>query len=287
MSKSKPQRVARSTHDEQAGQAVLRPAWSQPQQELCVRWSKPGLEIDLQSGRGKLWTGVWDWSVSLDGEALGARSGWEDVCWESTADISYLELQLRLAAGFRLQRQIILARKERFVLLADAVFGRRRGQLVYQTRLPLGEGVGLKWSRAAREGFLTTGRCEALVLPLALPEWRAEQGAGELAQADHALTWTYTGEGRALYAPLFFDLDPRRMTRPCTWRQLTVAESRSNVSRDVAAGFRVMIGRRQWLVYRSLGRKANRTVLGHNLSSETLVGRFLSTGLVEPLVEIE
>jgi hypothetical protein len=287
MPTSKPQRVARSIHDEKAGLAVLRPAWSQPQQEIGVRWSKPAMEIDLQSKRGKLWTGVWEWNASLDGEALVARSGWEEVCWESDADIAYLELQQRLSAGFRLQRQIVLARKERFVLLADAVFGRRHGQLVYQSRLPLGDGVGLKWAKASREGFLTTGRCEALVLPLALPEWRAEQGVGELVEADHALTWSYAGEGRALYAPLFFDLNPRRMTMPCTWRQLTVAESRSNVSRDVAAGFRVMIGRRQWLVYRSLGRNANRTLLGHNLSSETLVGRFLSTGLVEPLVEIE
>ena len=55
----------------------------------------------------------------------------------------------------------------------------------------------------------------------------------------------------------------------------------------VAAGFRVQVSGRQWLGYRSLCPRANRTLLGHNLSTEMLVGRFTKDGLVEPLVEIE
>ena len=287
MPNSKPKSAARSFHDEQSGVAILRPAWSRPRQEVRIRWSKPALEIELQSGREKLWSGVWDWRVSLDGEPLTGRSGWEEVCWVCDADVACLELQMRLSAGFRLQRQVILARRDRFLLLADAVFGTRRGELAYQSRLPLGPGVELRRSSATREGFIKAGRCQALVLPLSLPEWRAEQRVGELVEEGQNLAWSYGGEGRALYAPLFFDLHPQRMTRPCTWRQLTVAESRCNQPRDVAAGFRVMVGRHQWLIYRALGRTANRTVLGHNLSSEMLVGRFRSTGLVDPLVEIE
>ena len=56
---------------------------------------------------------------------------------------------------------------------------------------------------------------------------------------------------------------------------------------EVAVGYRVAVGRRQWLIYRSLAARANRTLLGHNLSSEMLVARFKWTGEVEPLVEIE
>jgi hypothetical protein len=66
-----------------------------------------------------------------------------------------------------------------------------------------------------------------------------------------------------------------------------VAEHRAVVPHEVAAGFRVMIGSRQWLIYRALARKGNRTLLGHNLSSETMIGRFTKKGEVQPVVEIE
>jgi len=49
----------------------------------------------------------------------------------------------------------------------------------------------------------------------------------------------------------------------------------------------VALGNRQWLIYRSLGQPGNRTLLGHNLSTEMLVARFDKSGEVEPLIEIE
>jgi hypothetical protein len=67
---------------------------------------------------------------------------------------------------------------------------------------------------------------------------------------------------------------------------VTVAENLAAVPGDCAVGYRVQIGARQWLVYRSLGPKGNRTLLGHNLVSEMLVARF-TRGEVEALLEIE
>ena len=55
----------------------------------------------------------------------------------------------------------------------------------------------------------------------------------------------------------------------------------------MAVGYRVAVAKRQWLIYRSLAAKANRTLLGHNLSSELLVARFAPDGEVETLVEID
>ena len=68
---------------------------------------------------------------------------------------------------------------------------------------------------------------------------------------------------------------------------MTVAENREIVARDQATGFRVQVGRDQWLVYRSFQQPSNRTLLGHNLVSELLVGRFTKKGTVESLVEVE
>ena len=66
-----------------------------------------------------------------------------------------------------------------------------------------------------------------------------------------------------------------------------MAENRQRVPRDAAVGYRVMVGRRQWLFYRSLAPRGNRTLLGHNLSTEMLAARFTKAGTVEKLVEIE
>ncbi len=55
-----------------------------------------------------------------------------------------------------------------------------------------------------------------------------------------------------------------------------------------AVGYRAQCGRDQWLIYRSLAPKANRTLLGQNTSSEFLVARFLAPeGEIDELVEIE
>jgi hypothetical protein len=57
---------------------------------------------------------------------------------------------------------------------------------------------------------------------------------------------------------------------------------------DVAVGYRAQCGKAQWIFYRSLGPRANRTIIGQNTSSEFFAARFLApSGKIEELVEIE
>jgi hypothetical protein len=72
-----------------------------------------------------------------------------------------------------------------------------------------------------------------------------------------------------------------------TWRQLTVAEWLTALPPEVAVGFRVAIGAEQWIIYRSLAPQSNRTLLGHNLATESLVARFGKDGEVTSIIEIE
>ena len=72
-----------------------------------------------------------------------------------------------------------------------------------------------------------------------------------------------------------------------TWRRLTVAEWLTPVPAEVAVGYRVAIADGQWIIYRNLGTKANRTLLGHNLATESLIARFGHDGEVASIVEIE
>jgi hypothetical protein len=128
----------------------------------------------------------------------------------------------------------------------------------------------------------------ARVLPLALPEWRVDPRVGQLKTSGGRLQLEQSREGTSVSCPLFFDLKRGRLSKPCTWRQLTVAQTLEIQSPDVAVGYRAQCGKQQWLYYRSLAKAANRTVLGQNLSIECLMARFLSpSGEIDELLEID
>jgi len=276
-----------ATHSPWAGVTMLRTDWSRGADRLTAVYVEEAMRVELSCGKDVLWSGPWELDLRIDGRPVEPTSDWEEVCWVSDEDVDYLEVEIALGDDLRVQRQMLLAHDDRFLFLADAVLPSRPGAIEYRTCLPLCQGVSWRQSEESREGLLAAGKRRASVLPLALPEWKADRRRGELLRADAGLELRQSFEGRGLYAPLFLDLDRRRHARPLTWRQLTVAESLQIQPDDVAVGYRVAIGKEQWLIYRSLRERANRTLLGHNLSTEMLVARFDRTGEVEPLVEVE
>lgn len=274
-------------HSEWAGVSVLRSGWARRDPRLTVVYPGRSVQLELGVGRDVIWSGVWDFEIQSAGKKIEPRANWEEVCWVSDEDVDYLELEIDLSGGLRMQRQIALARQDGFLFLADAILGSRSTRLDYTGRLPLCDGVSFEPTAEGREGFLVGRRRVGLAMPLALPEWRTQKGIGTLSTTSAGLELRQSAEGRAMFAPLFVDLNPRRMTRPMTWRQLTVAESLVIQPPDVAVGYRVRSGDDQWLFYRSLAKKSNRTLLGHNLSTEMLIARFGQDGEVDSLVEIE
>jgi hypothetical protein len=68
---------------------------------------------------------------------------------------------------------------------------------------------------------------------------------------------------------------------------LSVGNMRKIEPPEAAVSYRVQIGDEQWLIYRSLTPRENRTVLGQNLMCEMHVSRFLENGDVEELLELE
>jgi len=86
---------------------------------------------------------------------------------------------------------------------------------------------------------------------------------------------------------LFIDLKPKRFSRQLTWRRLTVAHQLQILPADIAVGYRVQTGKRQWVIYRSLGPTASRSVLGQHFSAEFVLARFPDKGELKQLIEIE
>ncbi len=255
---------------------------------LRVDWRQGdgALRTEFRLRQQVLWSGTWGLEIQLDGKPLAPPAVWDEICRYSDEHVDYLELEAEFGEGVRVQRHLLVAPEDRFLLVADAVLRACPGRLEYVGVLPLVEGVSFEGASQSREGFLVARRRYAAVLPLALPEWRVDARVGTLGATSRGLELYEGVEGRALFAPLFFDLDARRSRGPLTWRQVTVAENLALVPGDRAVGYRVQIGARQWLVYRSLGPKGNRTLLGHNLVSDMLVARFVR-GEVEALLEIE
>ena len=83
------------------------------------------------------------------------------------------------------------------------------------------------------------------------------------------------------------DLDPKRSLKPRTWRRLTVAEKMRTVGSDEAVAYRLQIGKEQWLIYRTLAEKGNRTFLGQNYADDFFLGKIDIEGNVEAILEIE
>ncbi len=291
-----------SHHCEERSLALLQRIKTSDDDRLLVDFSSQACQIELAASGRVAALGGWRLDVSHQGRPLRPISGWTTICWHSDADVDYLELQIELDEGVIVQRHFVLARDDRLLLLADAVLGSRAGGLEYRGAVPLSEGVAYRPAAETREGLIEAGIGEpgagskkrgsrsiavVKVLPLALPEWREDDCGGELFAMDGGLELRQTTEEHRLFAPLLLDLDRRRFRRRLTWRTLTVAESLVAVSADRAVGYRAAIGKQQWIIYRSLAASGNRTLLGHNLSTETLVARFAPDGEVTPIIEIE
>jgi hypothetical protein len=282
-----------AVHTEASESAVMRSGWERSDVRLACSYADHQVWLELGVGRDTLISGVWELTARIDGRAAQLESGWDEVSWHSDDDIDYLEIEAQLTGGLRVQRQILLARDDRFLFLADAMLYGAAASLEYSGVLPLEDSVG--WDPAAEtcESFLTVGKSQAgslpraLVLPLALPEWRSASRCGNLAQTASGMELREKAHGRSLLAPLFIDLDRGRLRKPFTWRQLTVAESLKAQPSDVAVGYRVEIAKQQWLFYRSLISGGVRSVLGQQLAREFMVARFKRSGDAERLLEIE
>ncbi|HEX4131874.1 MAG TPA: hypothetical protein VHZ24_17710 [Pirellulales bacterium] len=277
-----------AVQSEPAELGLLRSDWSRGSARLAIAYAQRRVLGELSIGKHLLIAGDCAIEMRFNGLPAVAETDWEQVCWESDDRADYLELEMALAGGFRVQRQMLLARDDHFALVADAVLCPHPADVGYRAAWPLASDMSFEPARDSSEGWLSDGRRRALVLPLALPEWRSQPGPGTLTNDHGKLVYELrAAKARALYAPLFFDLRPKRFAKRFTWRRLTVAESRVTQPVDVAAGYRVHIGNAQWLVYRSLSEGVSRTVLGHHLFSEYLAARFTASGTVEPVMEIE
>ncbi|HMC09829.1 MAG TPA: hypothetical protein VKH44_01010 [Pirellulaceae bacterium] len=273
-----------------AKSALLRREKKPPHDELLVDFSRPDVHIELKAADIPLVVGDWTWEATIAGDVLNQQGAWSEVCWHREDACDYLEIELPLSHGWKIERQMLLAREDRFLLLADALLGPNHEAVEarYSHSLEIAGQVSIHLQHETREVHLEAkGRKRACVVPPALAEWRCEFCHAELTAASGRLTLQQAAMGRNLFAPLWIDFDPRRSQRPVTWRRLTVGENLAIVERDRAVAYRIQAGREQWLIYRSLAPPGNRSVLGYNTVNSLDCLRILPAGKTQEILAIE
>lgn len=288
--KTRRQHVVRlASHcDEVAGIARLSQGWKKSDASLWVDFQQPQVRIELGLRGRPVMLGTCQPKIEWNGHLLEYEGAWSLQCWYSEPEADYLELEWPLSHGCRLQRQFLLAKEDSCVFFADAFLPPNRGLTRYNIRWTLANGIEFQSHDETREGKLNAGSTSlARVIPLSFPEWRRERSAGNLVQEGNGLSMDVEVEGSALYVPLLLNFDRKALGREVTWRQLTVAESLRRVEKDVAVGYRFQCGRKQWLIYKSLTRFGNRTVLGQNYSLDFAFNRFLRSGMTKTIVDVE
>ena len=225
----------------------------------------------------RLLSGEWPLEVSFNGRPLAIVGEWEQILLEADADVDYLELEIKLADEVTVQRHMVLPRRERFALVADAVLGIQPGQIAYRSTLPIAERCRVSRHEGNARRLVGDRRAPcATRAAVGIERVAARTSSGSLENTAW-LAVDAIGRGTGAVSPWFIDLDARLYHREATWRQLTVAEKRQIVPADMAVGYRAQAGSDQWLVYRSAGAPAIRTVPGANLMHEFFVGSFRPT----------
>ncbi len=289
--KKKPSKLEQLDDDQQtfsewAGLGVLSSGWGPKRPRVAVAVDGRSMQLEICRGTSLL-RGLRSPEISIDGRQSSPQGDWELVCHHTDNGIDYLEWEMELDRGVRLQRQLLLLRQDSAVLLADIVLGDSAKRIDYRLQLELPDGISVIHETETSEIYLADPKIRSLVIPVALPEWQAQCGEqGFDGYAGH-LQLTQSVAAKNLYAGIFLDLRPRRSLRPRTWRPLTVAEQLRSVSREIAVAFRIQIGKQQWVLYRAIDAIGNRTFMGQNHSSDFFIGKLRSDGNVDEILSIE
>ena len=307
--------LSRDLNDATTGVAIIRSGWKRSSLRILLEYRESTPRLEIACGDRLLVEGPWQWRASLNGETLEAEGPWEVSCFESDKKATFLEIIAPLGRGLQIERQIVMIPDDQIVLLADTLTAQPgdvhavdlarttagEGSLLYENAVSLSSTLDTEQADETREITVYDTQMRFVAIPLALPEWKVAGCRGEFSprllphsqQAIESLSGNarlilrQETFARRLYAPLWLDCNPDRIGEPLTWRQLHVADTRSNLPPHQAVGFRVQSGPEQWLLYRSLDAPRNRTLLGCNLSCEFMLGQIRPAGTIARAIEIQ
>ncbi|TWT86128.1 hypothetical protein [Neorhodopirellula pilleata] len=297
-------------HAEEGKLVVMLPEWDVRRGRSFIDYSGEDMRVEIVGGRSSVFAGVHQTMVQVDGNAAHPKGPWEVTCEYSDDDVHMIEMEQPFTNGVVLQRQWMVVREDRCVMVSDAVLPAKPDgsaeskkaasdhvasepihapELVCISRLPLAGEIEVVSDDEVREFVLTQRskpRCK--VLPLAASEWHVGPSDAKVSVSDDRHLVVETRGVGAIYSPIWMDFQPRRFGRPSTWRTLTIADNLQTVGREVAAGFRVQAGSEHWVIYRSLSGRKPRSFMGKHIVADFFAARFHpGDGGMEELVTVD
>src|SRR3954470_5088500 len=136
--------------------ALLRRAKKSPHDELFLDFSQCECHLRLLAEDIPLVEGAWAWQATAAGQPLTPVGPWKEVCWHREKACDYLEIELPLSDGWKLERLAFLVRDDRFLLLADALLGPHDAavELRFESSLPLAHETSFQPVGDTRESWL-------------------------------------------------------------------------------------------------------------------------------------
>lgn len=280
-----------SWQSDDAESACLRTSWATDASMATVRTDSEPVKLELAVDGVPLLAGSWLLDLAEGGDAVELENEWECICWNSDSDGDYLELQYEFEGGPLLNRYIYLSRKKQFAIISDIVSGAEPGRMDLASLLPLADGVTLENSPNGREQVVKAGSKNVRVFPLTLPQDPGIGTAGKVGLDHHdgvpCLALSHATESGTMFAPIVLDWAPERQAVPAEWRKLTVTRA-GEIDPVGGAAFRLQVGKLHLILFRSLaGQERYRTFLGYQAESETVIGQFTKSGIIQELLIVE
>ncbi len=269
--------------------ALLRSSTDTDADSVLVDWHSGAIHLQVHAAGTLVFCGHWHWSARLNDEPAAGPAAWRCSCWFDDTECVFLELEADCGNGLRGVRQIMLATRERFLMLTDSVTsGGPEPRLQLTTAIPFAEATASEPDPVTRELRLTRGPAHVRTIPAWLEDDRVQHTFGQCQAHDGQLECSAVGAG-GVTLPLVLDWHPKRTSAPADWTRLTVTEARRCNGAHEAAGFRIRIGSFQLLVYRSLiAGRDSRAVLGLHTWDETVYTRVPGRDCaMETLVSVE
>lgn len=257
-----------------------------------VRHHEPNPELLVEIEGVPLLRGPWTTALSIDGKRLSETLQWECSCWYSEPDADFVELSATVRPDCVVIRQVLVAKKQGWILLADEVQAPEHA-IEYASVLPLASGWEAFEDAATREfALLPELGSEAKeprvrVCPLDLPQDKVHPASGGFQCEPGEIRLARQARG-GLYAATLLEWHRDNVEEGVDWNALTVAEDGRVMTSDEAVGYRIRIGERHLAFYHSLTRaRIGRSVLGLHTLSETVAATFTPEGILKALVEVE
>jgi len=261
--------------------------WEQKSCRLSAVFNEQGCQLEIAKSKTLIHGNVFP-DLIVDGNPLTILDQPDVLVEYLDGRVAFAEIEWHFDNEVVMQRQIILSLEDKFAWIGDAVVAPAESDIEYRCDWSLGEGISnVEESETCESYFYDGKKMRGLIIPPALGEWKAERSGGQVSFAEDHFTMHANRRGRALYVPVFLDLSPKRSLKPRTWRQLTVAEDLDIVDQDSAVAYRIQVGKKQFVFYRSMAEPRNRTFFGENVNTEMFLGRFEKNRLMTELVQIE